>query len=73
MDTRKTQSPLVFEFNKAKVVVDEQPSGVKKVNQKKAEQSTEQHMEPKDPWNYPEENKTEVLDDEGHRNTINHY
>ncbi|MFM6927526.1 MAG: hypothetical protein ACKOX6_03640 [Bdellovibrio sp.] len=69
MDTRKTQAPLVFEFNKENVNVGEQPAGVKDSNQKKAEENSE----PKDPWNYPEGNKTEVLDDEGHRNTINHY
>jgi len=69
MDTRKTQLPLVFEFNKAKAIAVEQPSGVKESNQKKAEENSER----KNPWNYPEGNKTEVLDDEGHRNTINHY
>ena len=70
MDTRdKTQSPVVFVFNEAKAVAGEQPSGAKEANQKKAEEN----MGRKDPWNYPEGNKTEVLDDEGHRNTINHY
>lgn len=64
-----SQMPLVFEFNKAKNVVPEQPPGVQESNQKKAEENVESQA----PWNRPEGNKTEVLDDEGHRDTLNHY
>lgn len=70
MDQRdNSQMPLVFEFNKAKKTVPEQLPGVQESNQKKAEENAES----KAPWNQPEGNKTEVLDDEGHRDTLNHY